>query len=459
MACVASDQIRVQGMRPMEEHENPECGFNQAGASLVPYGQGVRRRVVLITDIAFWERTYGSHTRIRGLARYLAEHHDLKVFFLKDLSHVERQSFARLKLPGARIFSASEFSEPVHNRPDILRKYSYFKHRNREQVSALHQFLMAYPAEVAVVEYIRLAYLKDACSPQMHMVLDLHDVMSERMMSLALAGLKPSIEISQVEERAILSHFDALLAISRADMGYLREGMGLETALYVPSAAEASDPRAGPPILPELWRALRNPQMRRVHLRNVAGRFGYQGSGKDPTGKRLLFLGANSKSNIKGLRWFLNQVWPLLQRDGFVLDVVGRVCDGIGPVPENVILYGQQDDIGRFFRRANISINPVFVGGGLKIKCIDALAEGVPCVTTFEGAAGLADARYAGLYVTGSRSEFAQEIQRLARDDAERARIAQLGPLFVASEFAPEVACKRFDAWLAALPVVERATP
>lgn len=436
----------------------PECDFDQAAAPLPPYGQGARRRVVLVTDIAFWERTFGSHTRIRGLARYLAEHHDLKVFFLKDLSSIERRKFVRLNLPGARIFSAAEFAEPVHNRPDVLRKNPYFQDCNLGLVSALHQFLTEHPAEVAVVEYIRLAYLKDACPPQMHMVLDLHDVMSERMMSLALAGLKPGIEISKAEERAILCHFDALLAISRADMGFLRDGMGLETALYVPSAVEASDPKAGPPVGLELWRALRNSGARRVHLRNVVGRFGYQGSGKDPSGKRLLFLGANSKPNVKGLRWFLNQVWPLLAREGFVLDVVGRVCDGIGPVPENVILYGQQDDIGRYFRRANISINPVFVGGGLKIKCIDALAEGVPCVTTFEGAAGLANARYAGLYVSTSRSEFAREILRLATDVEERDRVAQLGPLFVASEFAPEIACRRLDVWLTGLPTAERAT-
>ncbi len=436
----------------------PEYEFDQTEMALDPYGQGPRRRVVLVTDIAFWERTYGSHTRIRGLARYLAEQHDLKVFFLKDLSSSERQSFARLKLPGAQIFSASEFAHHQHHCPDRLRKHSYFTKSEPGLVSALHQFMKQHPSEVVVFEYIRLAYLKDACPPQIHMVLDLHDVMSERMMSLALAGLKPGIEISQAEERAILSQFDALLAISRADMVFLRDGMGLGRALYVPSAAEKPDPKAGPPILPELWRALRNPSARRVHLRNVVGRLGYQGSGKDPTGKRLLFLGANSKPNVNGLRWFLNQVWPLLAREGFVLDVVGRVCDGIGSVPENVILYGQQDDIGRFFRRANIAINPVFVGGGLKIKCIDALAEGVPCVTTFEGAAGLKNAQYAGLYVTTNRSGFAHEIRRLAADDAERSRVARLGPLFVAAEFSPETAFVRLDAWLAALPVAERAT-
>ena len=68
-------------------------------------GDPVQRSVTLVTDIAFWERSIGSHTRIRSLSRHLAAHHKLTVFYLKPLSDSAREGFERLNLPGAQIVS------------------------------------------------------------------------------------------------------------------------------------------------------------------------------------------------------------------------------------------------------------------------------------------------------------------------------------------------------------------
>lgn len=426
-------------------------------------GAGIRRSVTLVTDITFWERTYGSHTRIRGLLRHLALHHDVTVFFLKSVTNKIQDEFASLHLPGARLISYKEFSGKKKNVPKVLRKLSFFKSAPDDFVSSLHAYLQRSPQEVVVFEYIRLGYLLDACPPGVKSVLDMHDVMSERMMSLASAGLKPGIMLPMAVEKKILKFFDRILTISRADQRHVENIMELENAIYVPSAIEIEgiSLNNAPPLgenagiakwskilglLPKIKKPLPNPVPQSIPRHPE----------RDPSGCRLLFLGARSEVNVAGLKWFLDQVWPILAPQGFHLDVVGRVAEAFTDAVDGVNFHGRQENLSPFFQQANISINPVFVGGGLKIKCIDSLAAGIPCVTTSEGAAGLDMARYAGLYVCHSRLEFAQQITALSKNHAERQRISKLAPLFIENEFSEKRAFIRLESWLQALPSPHR---
>lgn len=429
-------------------------------------GVGTRRSVTLVTDIAFWERTYGSHTRIRGLLRSLAVHHDVRVFFLKSLTHEIQEGFAGLRLPGARIVSYKEFSGLRRPVPKILRKLNFFKSAPDDFVSAFHAYLQKNPSDVVVFEYIRLGYLLDACPPGVQSVLDMHDVMSERMMSLASAGMKPSIMLPMAVEKRILQAFDRILTISRADQSHVENVMGLDNALYVPSAVEepeaiATVPANTPPVdgyagVSKWSKILGLKPTAKKALPTQVPHHAPEQLERDPSGRRLLFLGAKSEVNLAGLKWFLDQVWPILATQGFHLDVVGRVAEAFYDAVEGVVFHGRQEDLSPFFQQANISINPVFVGGGLKIKCVDALAAGMPCVTTPEGAAGLDMARYAGLYVCRSRLEFAQQITTLSKNHTERQRISKLAPLFIENEFSQERAFIRLQSWLQALPSPHR---
>ena len=403
-----------------------------------------RRSVTLVTDIEFWERSHGSHTRIRGLLRHLSTYHTVKVFFLGHLSARMRDAFNQLELPSAQICSYEEFSGVTQTVTKDLQNISFFENSREEFVLSLYNYLQKYPTEFLVVEYIRLAYLLDACPPNVQSILDTHDVMSERMMSLVSAGLKPSIMLSLAMEKRIYQSFDRILTISRADQSHVETIMGLNNAIYVPSSVDEQS--QGPRPMPQKWWSLFGP------LHAVSKRDFGAASKRDPSSRQLLFLGAGSKVNVAGLRWFLEQVWPILWPQGFQLDVVGRVSEAFPDSVEGVVFHGRQDDVRPFFEKANISINPVFVGGGLKIKCIDALAAGIPCVTTPEGAAGLDMARYAGLYVCRSRSEFSKQIMSLSDNHAERQRVEVLAPLFVRNEFSQDRAFLRLQAWMQALP-------
>jgi hypothetical protein len=359
------------------------------------------KTIVLVTDIAFWENSFGSHMRIQSLVRYLAQHHNVTVFFLRTLPAEARGAMAYAGLSNVRLVGYKDYSgrrQPFTK--DLCHMACFAERAVEDFVSSLMAFLAEKPADMIILEYIRLAYLLDGCPESMPTVLDMHDVMSARTVSLRRAGLKPSIELPLAEERVLLSRFDRVLAISRADVEHVVESIGLSNVIYAPYSV---------------------PKARR-HVRRGNGR-------------RLIFVGANSAPNVEGLRWFLAQVWPLLQSDDFILEVVGTVCDAFGDALEGVVWRGQQNDLSHCLDEADIAINPVFVGGGLKIKCIDALAAGLPCITTAEGAAGLEAARGCGLFVASTRLDFAAAIRYLSRSPVDRRLVAKLAPQFVENEF------------------------
>lgn len=120
--------------------------------------------------------------------------------------------------------------------------------------------------------------------------------------------------------------------------------------------------------------------------------------GIDSDKKIILFNGLLSyKPNLDALKVILEQVNPLLQKQhSFRYTII--VC-GKG-LPEemknleayadkNIIYAGFVDSIAPYFKAADIFLNPVLSGGGIKTKMVEAIAYGATVVATKTGATGI----------------------------------------------------------------------
>jgi glycosyltransferase involved in cell wall biosynthesis len=112
---------------------------------------------------------------------------------------------------------------------------------------------------------------------------------------------------------------------------------------------------------------------------------------------RFLFLGNLSyPANSYGLRRFLREAMPplLAERPDAGLDVVGAGADAdleaeVARFGGRVRLLGYVPDLDRAFAEATALVAPLMFGTGVKIKIVDALARGVPVVTTPTGIEGI----------------------------------------------------------------------
>jgi glycosyltransferase involved in cell wall biosynthesis len=110
---------------------------------------------------------------------------------------------------------------------------------------------------------------------------------------------------------------------------------------------------------------------------------------------RIVFVGLMSYyPNIEAAVTFSNKIWPRLQDQlpGYTLTFVGA-----NPVPAvmqlrdiaGVEVTGTVPDLRPYYRDALAAIIPLRTGGGTRLKILEAMASGVPVVSTALGAEGL----------------------------------------------------------------------
>ena len=120
-------------------------------------------------------------------------------------------------------------------------------------------------------------------------------------------------------------------------------------------------------------------------------------------------------ANIEGVTSFARNVWPLLhgKKPELSFTIVGR--DPAPAVRElssiaGVEVTGSVDDVRPYYREALAAVVPLNVGGGSRLKVLEAMAAGVPVVSTARGAEGLAVRNGENILLRESSEEFVNAI-------------------------------------------------
>jgi polysaccharide biosynthesis protein PslH len=151
-----------------------------------------------------------------------------------------------------------------------------------------------------------------------------------------------------------------------------------------------------------------------------------------PSPPRLLFTGTMSYApNHQGIRWFADEVWPLVRRrlPDARLDVVGKdPPDAVAALhgSDGIEVHGFVPSMAPFFARAHAVVVPILTGAGIRVKIVEAMSAGRPLVSTslgWEGLAHLEPGRH--LLVADDPGAFAEAVLRLLGDPELRARMAR----------------------------------
>jgi glycosyltransferase involved in cell wall biosynthesis len=99
---------------------------------------------------------------------------------------------------------------------------------------------------------------------------------------------------------------------------------------------------------------------------------------------------------------------------------------GIGSAP-NTVIHGFVPDLSNMWEMASLSIVPLLAGSGTRLKILESLANGVPCVSTTIGAFGLDLKKGEGVELADCPREFADRCVRILRSQEYRNRIGARG--------------------------------
>lgn len=135
--------------------------------------------------------------------------------------------------------------------------------------------------------------------------------------------------------------------------------------------------------------------------------------------------------NVDGALWLINEVLPLAGREHDVhLTLLGKDpparLTSLGR--SDVTVTGFVESVRPYLSRAGVYVAPLFVGGGIRIKILEAMAMELPVVATPVAAEGIGATPEDGLFIADTAEEFARVVSMLvgnpalARERGARAR-------------------------------------
>jgi glycosyltransferase involved in cell wall biosynthesis len=102
---------------------------------------------------------------------------------------------------------------------------------------------------------------------------------------------------------------------------------------------------------------------------------------------------------------------------------------------DGVEVVGEVDSAAEFLRGLSLLLFPIDRGSGMKVKVLEALASGVPVVTTPVGAEGFEGVD--GIVVESTEKALAHAAAELLGDEAARRELGELGRRAFLRRFAP----------------------
>jgi len=169
---------------------------------------------------------------------------------------------------------------------------------------------------------------------------------------------------------------------------------------------------------------------------------------------RVVFTGSMDwLPNEDAVLHFCHEVLPLIRRvePRVSLSVVGRnPTPAVRRLAEDdpaIDVTGRVDDVRPHVARAALSIVPLRIGGGTRLKIYESMAMGRAVVSTTVGAEGLPLTPGEHIGLADTPAAFAAEVLRLLRDDAARRSMEEAGSRLVR---------ERYD-WRAVSTVFDRA--
>ena len=276
------------------------------------------------------------------------------------------------------------------NVPSLVRNYSFHPLLNRSRLRYVNllltfdflRLIRKKSIDTVIIEHPYMGWLIPGLRlfSKVRIICHTHNVEAERFRSIG----KPWWRILNFYEGWVLRNCDYVFCITEADRDYMVEKMKVrkDHCVIVPYGInEQSSPSDKFSFKQEICKK---------HNLN-------------PDIPLLFFNGLlDYRPNLEALDVILEKIHPIIRSKGFKCNILiagKRLPSTYNDLKdynkENIFYAGFVDDINAYAKAADVLLNPVITGGGVKTKMIEALGMGTTVVSTHSGAVGV-DPKIAG---------------------------------------------------------------
>jgi glycosyltransferase involved in cell wall biosynthesis len=391
-----------------------------------------RLRVLVLDEEFPYPPNSGKRIRTWNLLRRLARAHELRLICFGELTDVQREAAASAGIE-VRTLPALDADRGVTLVGRLLRNlfsalpYSVQKHMRGDFQRAVADEVRSFSPQLIHCEWGPYAAYREPHA-QIPAVIVAHNVESmiwQRRAAVAGDPLRRwffGLQAKRMDafERAQMPRAAQLIAVSEADAQMFRSwgarcvtvDNGVDLDFYAPDAtAEVQD--------------------------------------------RILFLASlDWFPNVDALNYFVDAMLPAIRRarPQATLRIVGRRLSAgdaarFAKVP-GVQVIGEVEDVRKELRSASVVVVPLRIGGGSRLKILEALAAGKAVVSTTVGAEGLAVEDDSHLRIADAPEQFAAVVCELLGDSRQRQALGRAGRALVEARYGWDALARQMEsAW------------
>lgn len=397
-------------------------------------------KILLLTQVLPYPPDSGPKIKTWNVLKYLVQHHQVtlvsfvrgdqsaEVLHLQKYCHAVYTVSMKRGLIGDGLAMARSL---LTGQPWMMvRDDRAAMRRLLDRLAVEVQFDIAHADQLNMAQYA-------ARIPGAGKVLDAHNalwLLYQRLWQTMPAGPKKWLlgrdwRLLKTYEGQICRSFDAVLAVSTEDKSALHEAMGKQ---------DESDNLSSPKItvIPIA-----------VDTDEVAPVV------RQPNADHILHIGTMYwPPNIDGILWFIREIFPLVQaqRLGVIFDVVGarppqEIID-LGGNGSGINVTGYVPDPMPYRQQAGVTIVPLRAGGGMRVKILEALSQGLPIVSTTLGCEGIAVTHGQDILIADTPAEFAAAVLRLLSDPQFAAQLGGNGRRLAEQVYDYRQVCRPLEA-------------
>jgi glycosyltransferase involved in cell wall biosynthesis len=178
----------------------------------------------------------------------------------------------------------------------------------------------------------------------------------------------------------------------------------------------------------------------------------YDAVSNDPQPDRLVYCGSMDASiNQDAVVWFIKEIFPLIlqQKPAATFTVIGRLPPRwiLKFQNDRVTFTGSVPDVRQPLKKGMLEVVPLRVGGGSRLKILEAFAAKIPVVSTTLGAEGLEVVADRHIVLADTPTAFADRCVELLNRPEQRVQLTMNGRQLVD---------EKYD-WSQIFPLVETA--
>lgn len=385
-------------------------------------------RVLIISPFFPYPTDSGGKTRLVSLLKALAPHHDVTLLALIDERYLDQVNqltpYCRCSLVPVRtgtsrvrrLFSAARWRNAVARAFAVLQgtPTQIARFIDRQMADRLDALVRQEHFDVVHVEYVQMGWYCRRLPPETVSIVsavELISVSSAREEGVTRAGKWEHLlgsDRMQRYETGLFESASGVLAMSQVDRDIIISRCPDASVFVIPNGVD------------DALLLLRHEVI------------------APPT---LLFIGGVAHSpNPDAIAFFLSEkCWPRIKAEyqGIRLRIIGRGWGDSGELAldASIELIDYVDDLSECYAGVSLLVAPIRIGSGTRLKILEAMAAGLPVVSTTVGCEGLHASDGQELLIADDPLSFGNAVSRLLADPLLATDLASRARSHVAEKF------------------------